>query len=117
MFENYLQDASVYQKLERHFVDLFQSKIGNLEKHDTPYTIGYYNTKFSNGVPFRNGNPIFSVKNEQIGSLLIIIIDEVDNLVSYDSTASAGVERVVIGNIHMLHEINAKLFEWLDEQP
>lgn len=117
MFENYLQDALVYQQLERHFVDFFKSKINSLEKTDAPYTIGYYNTKFSNGAPFGNGNPIFSAKNEQANTLLRIILDEVDDLVAYDSMVSAGAERVVIGNIHMLHEIDAKICEWIDEQP
>lgn len=115
MFENYLQDALVYKKLEEHLVVFFNSKIAELRINGNFYELGFYNTKFSNGESFMDGNPIFSVKNKQNENVLKVIIDSVLELIEYDSKTDAGTVHVVIADIRMLDGIKIKIFEWLDK--
>ncbi len=116
MFEKYLEDPEIYRNLEEFFVEFFKSKLNELRINGDDYTVGYYRTTFSNGDPFMDGNPIFSVRNAGNGNILKIVIEDGNELVSYDSVKESGVERVVVGGVCMLDEIKIKTAEWIEEQ-
>jgi hypothetical protein len=117
MFENYLEDIAVYLKLEKHFADFFKLKLNELNKSKDLYTMPFYKTTYGNGAPFMDGNPIFSVKNELKKTLLRVIIDDdTGKLTSTDEKCEFGKERVVVGNIFMLKEMQAEICKWLEEQ-
>ena len=117
MFEKYLEDVRIYLDLESNLIDFFKSKLGELKKNKSSYKIQYYKTTFSNGMPFMDGNPIFSVRNEDEGKILRIVLDaDASDLVTLDETCEQDKEMVVIGNILLLEKIKTKICEWLEQQ-
>lgn len=116
MFERYLESEEVYLGLERYFVELFFLRLTQSEKLRGDFTTPVYNTTFANGVPFMDGNPIFSAKNNRSGATLRIVIDEDGGFTSYDERKESGVECVVIGEIKCLADIEMKLSGWVDQQ-
>jgi hypothetical protein len=117
MFENYLDDVNVYLELEKFFSDYFNLKLKELRINKDFFKIPFYKTVFNNGMPFMDGNPIFSVKNEIKETILRIIIDEdVNELTLLNQKSEFGKEFIVIGNIGMLDDISIKIYKWLEEQ-
>jgi hypothetical protein len=76
----------------------------------------FYNTAFSDGTPFREGNPIFSARNEVTGKILRIVLDEDDApLVTYHDK-DMGCELVIIARIALLKQISEEMVEWINSQ-
>lgn len=116
MFNGYFNDEHCYIELERHLYDcfFFECKANELEL--AKFKAPFYNTTFSNGTPFRDGNPIFSARNEVSGTILRIVLDEdADSLVSYRDK-HMGREFVVIAKVALLEHITGKMAEWVRSQ-
>ncbi|WP_029978737.1 hypothetical protein [Pseudomonas sp. PH1b] len=116
MFNEYLNDKDRYLELERSFYDHFRLKVQENPVGTEVFKAPYYNTFFSNGSPFMDGNPIFSVKNQLNGQILRVVLDEdAHELCSYRDK-EAGCELVVIGNLALLEEIKEKVSAWICAQ-
>jgi hypothetical protein len=116
MFDEYLNDEQCYVELEQYLLNRFFLECDangvELKKFKAPF----YNTTFSNGTPFREGNPIFSARNEVAGTILRIVLDEdTDSLVSYRDK-DMGCELVIIARIASLEDITKKMAEWVRSQ-
>lgn len=84
MFDEYLNDEQCYVELERYILDRFFLECDANGVELKEFKVPFYNTAFSNGTPFREGNPIFSARNEVAGTILRIVLEEdTDSLVSY----------------------------------
>ncbi|WP_347900800.1 hypothetical protein [Pseudomonas purpurea] len=116
MFERYLESEAVYRDFERHFVAFFFLKLAQGGKLREDFATPVYNTRFANGVPFMDGNPIFSAKNKRSGATLRVVIDDGDGFSSYDERKDSGVECVIIGDIKYLADIEKAFSEWVDQQ-
>ncbi|MGY2292371.1 hypothetical protein ACW9H6_21915 [Pseudomonas sp. SDO528_S397] len=116
MFNEYLTNKDCYFELERSFYDYFRLKVQASKTAVEVFKAPCYNTFFSNGLPFMDGNPIFSAKNEVSGQILRVVLDEdVHELCSYRDK-EAGCELVVIGNLALLDEIKEKISAWISAQ-
>lgn len=116
MFNEYLNNKDCYLELERSFYDYFQLTVQASGVGAEVFKVPYYNTFFSNGLPFMDGNPIFSAKNEVNGQIIRVVLDEdVNELCSYRDK-EAGCELVVIGNLSVLDEIKKKISAWISAQ-
>ncbi|WP_124423239.1 hypothetical protein [Pseudomonas orientalis] len=114
MFNDYLSTPSTYKKLENHikelFIELVISHNIDLESFITPF----YKTTFSNGTPFMDANPIFSVNHQKTGSILKIVLDE--NLRKTTSTtkeSEIGHETSIISAQKNLTSIKIEISKWL----
>lgn len=116
MFKGYLDDVSCYQRLERYFYDFFCSEAQANGLDVGGFKMPYYNTTFSNGMPFMDGNPIFSAKNEVSGQIVRVVLDEdMKQFTSYRDKDS-GCELVVVGNLELLDEVKEQVSEWIKAQ-
>jgi hypothetical protein len=112
----YLSDKDCYLRLERIFYDFFRVEVQKSQSITAVFKAPYYNTFFSNGTPFMDGNPIFSVRNEVSGQILRIVLDEeVDELSSYQDK-EAGCELVIFGNLSLMDEIKKMISAWIKAQ-
>ncbi|BBP69567.1 hypothetical protein PHLH6_15710 [Pseudomonas sp. Seg1] len=112
MFNDYLHNLDCYFRLERSFYEFFRLEAQTNKIDIKGFKAPYYNTTFSNGTPFMDGNPIFSARNEANGQILRVILEQdTDELVSYRDK-ELGCELVVIGNVNSLEEIKRKIAEW-----
>lgn len=75
MFDDFLDNEETYSRLESFWEDLFWGIIDNYKLHHDHWQVPYYNTFFSNGKKFMDGNPIFSAKNK-INNKSIRVIQE-----------------------------------------
>jgi len=116
MFNSYLNNAQSYLELERHLYELFSSE-GQVHGLDTgKFKVPYCNTKFSDGTPCQDGNPIFSARNESNGQILRIVLDEdIDTLVSYHDK-EMNCELVLVGKVALLDEIKKEMCKWIKSQ-
>jgi hypothetical protein len=116
MFNDYLNNEQCYIELERYLYDRFFVECKAGEQELTKFKAPFYNTTFSNGTPFRKGNPIFSARNEVSGTILRIVLDEdTDSLVSYRDK-HMGCELVIIAKVAILEHITKEMAEWLRSQ-
>lgn len=84
MFDSYLDNAQSSIGLERHLYELFYSEAQAHGLDAGKFKVPYCNTKFSDGTPCQDGNPIFSARNESNGQILRIVLNVyIDTLVSY----------------------------------
>lgn len=74
MFDTYLSDPQVYDRLEQHFLDTFASGIRAAGLHAGDFRSPHYNTFFADGTKDRDANPIFSAKHLPSGNIVRIVI-------------------------------------------
>ena len=116
MFGDYLSDEQSYLQLERYLYDRFFLECNENGIGVKEFKAPFYNTAFSDGTPFREGNPIFSARNEITGKILRIVLDEdAGPLVSYRDK-DMGCELVIIAKVGLLEHIAEKLAEWVKSQ-
>ncbi|WP_460926201.1 hypothetical protein [Pseudomonas sp. MC6] len=116
MFDDYLSNKDSYFQLEQDFYKFFYLEVQKNEVASEIFKAPFYNTFFSNGTPFMDGNPIFSVRNEVNGQILRIVLDEeVDELSSYQDK-EAGCELVIFGNLSLMDEIKKMISAWIKAQ-
>lgn len=116
MFNSYLDNAQSYIGLERHLYELFYSEAQEHGLDAGKFKVPYCNTKFSDGTPCQDGNPIFSTKNESNGQILRIVLDEdIDTLVSYHDK-EMNRELVLVGKVALLDEIKKEMCKWIRSQ-
>ncbi|MGC5701688.1 hypothetical protein J4P02_15935 [Pseudomonas sp. NFXW11] len=116
MFNDYLNNKDCYLELERSFYDYFRLRAQASPVGEKVFKVPYYNTFFSNGLPFMDANPMFSAKNEVNGQILRVVLDEdAHELCSYRDK-EAGCELVLIGKLALLDEINKKISAWINAQ-
>jgi hypothetical protein len=116
MFEDYLNNEQCYIELERYLYDRFFLECKTSELELAKFKAPFYNTTFSDGTPFREGNPIFSVRNEVSGTVLRIVLDEdTDSPVSYRDK-HMGCELVIIAKVALLEHITKEMAEWVKSQ-
>lgn len=109
MFNSYLDDENVYLALESFLKDFFLSFINSEKSVDCPY----YNTTFSNGKPFMDGNPIFSARKKSNGAIIKVILDEdADSLSEIDKEVDGTQIHVIVANISFLNSIKEKIVNW-----
>ncbi|WP_339533358.1 hypothetical protein [Pseudomonas mucidolens] len=114
MFNDYLSTPSTYKKLESHikniFIELVISHNINIESFITPF----YKATFSNGSPFMDANPIFSVKHQKTGSILKIVLDEnISKTTSTTKKSELGHETSIISAQKNLTSIKNEISKWL----
>lgn len=116
MFNDHPDNKNYYLELERSFYDYFRFKVQASQVAVEEFKVPYYNTYFSNGLPFMDGNPIFSAKNEVNGQVhRVVLAENVHELCSYRDK-EAGCELVIIGNLALLEEIKKKISTWISTQ-
>lgn len=116
MSGEYLSGMDRYLRLEQDFYNFFHLEVQKSQIVTELFKAPYYNTFFSNGTPFMDGNPIFSVRNEVSGQILRIVLDEeVDELSSYQDK-EAGCELVIFGNLSLMDEIKKMISAWIKAQ-
>lgn len=76
MFESYLSDPQIYDRLEQHFLDTFASGIRAAGLHAGDFRSPHYNTFFVDGTKDRDANPIFSAKHLPSGNIVRVVIFE-----------------------------------------
>lgn len=109
MFNDYLDDEKVYLALESFLKDYFLSFVRCDKAVDCPY----YNTFFSNGKPFMDGDPIFSARKKSNGAILKVVLDEdVDSLSEFDKVVEGKPVHVIVANISSLNSIKKKIVIW-----
>ncbi len=69
LFEDFLENKDTYHAVEQMWKEFFDAFA---EKHGFSYR-PYLKTTYINGVPFYNGNPIFTAFNEAINRAIRII--------------------------------------------
>jgi len=74
MFETYLSDPQIYDRLEQHFLDTFATGIQAAGLRVGDFRSPHYNTFFVNGTKDRDANPIFSAKHLPSGNIVRIVI-------------------------------------------
>lgn len=115
LFENYLGDPGCYARLESHFFCFFQDLIEQMGLNEGRFNFPFYKACFSNGVPFFDGNPIFSAKDNQSGKTLRVVLDEQSDRVTSFYDNHEGREFVIVGSILMLSFIKKEIVNWLKE--
>ncbi|KAF1013944.1 MAG: hypothetical protein GAK31_02967 [Stenotrophomonas maltophilia] len=76
MFETYLSDPQIHDRLEQHFLGAFATGIQAAGLRVEDFRSPYYNIRFVDGTKNRDANPIFSPKHLPSGnSVRIIIVD------------------------------------------
>jgi len=116
MFDDYLNNEQCYIELERYLYDRFFLECRASELELAKLKAPFYNTKFSDSTPFREGNPIFSAQNEVSGTILRIVLDEdTDSLVLYRDK-HMGCELVIIAKVTILEHITKEMAEWVRSQ-
>ncbi|MEX6677828.1 hypothetical protein QWI18_18080 [Pseudomonas sp. W2Oct36] len=116
MFDDYLNDEQSYIRLERYLWDLFFLECDARGVESKNFKAPFYNTAFSDGTPFREGNPIFSARNEVTGKILRIVLDEdAVPLVTYQDK-DMGCELVLVGKVALLDEIKKLMRKWIRSQ-
>lgn len=116
MFNDYLNDEQSYIELEQYLYENFFLECNASGVESKKFKAPFYNTAFSDGTPFREGNPIFSARNEANGKILRIVLDEdADPLVSY-LDKDMDCELVIIARIALLEQITEKMAEWVISQ-
>jgi hypothetical protein len=75
MFDDFLENATTYSQVEQFWLDLFWGIIDEKNQDRSAWISPYYNTCFSDGRKFMDGNPIFSSKNK-INNKSIRVIQE-----------------------------------------
>ncbi|TIK65426.1 hypothetical protein E4416_13895 [Stenotrophomonas maltophilia] len=76
MFDTYLSDPQVYDRLEQHFQDHFTAGIHAARLHIEDFRSPHYNTFFLDGTKDRDANPIFSAKHLPSGNIVRVVIFE-----------------------------------------
>ncbi|MGG6357301.1 hypothetical protein DBR33_10095 [Stenotrophomonas sp. HMWF022] len=78
MFDDYLANPIIYDRLEQCFLDHFDAGIhaAGLSRED--FRRPHYNTFFVDGTKFRDANPIFSAKHLPSGNIVRVVICESD---------------------------------------
>ncbi|PII19441.1 hypothetical protein CR919_12380 [Stenotrophomonas sp. LMG 10879] len=74
MFETYLSDPQIYDRLEQHFLDTFATGIQAAGLRVGDFRSPHYNTFFVDGTKDRDANPIFSAKHLPSGHIVRIVI-------------------------------------------
>lgn len=116
MFDDYLNDEQLYVQLEQYLYDYFLTECHASGVDSKNFKAPFYNTAFSNGTPFRDGNPIFSARNKTTSKILRIVLDEdTDSLVSYRDK-DMGCELAIIARVSLLELIIKKMVEWVRSQ-
>jgi len=115
MFNDYLSTPSTYKKLEKHiketFMELAFSYNIDMESFITPF----YNTTFSNGTPFMDANPIFSVKHKKTGNILKIVLNEdLSKTILTTKKSGLGYETSIISAQKNLISIKNEISKWLN---
>ncbi|WP_397431561.1 hypothetical protein [Pseudomonas chlororaphis] len=116
MFNGYLDDKDCYLRLERYFYDFFCLEIQANGIDVGKFKMPFYNTTFSNGIPFMDGNPIFSAKNEVNGQILRAVLDEDTHQFTSYHDKNLGCEFVIVGNLELLDNIKKQISEWIRAQ-
>jgi len=112
MFNNYLNDEKVYLELESFLKNFFLNFINCKESVDCPY----YNTTFSNGKPFMDGNPIFSARKKNNGTIIKVVLDEDANSLSeFDKEVDGFPIHVIVANVSSLDSIKEKIISWYEK--
>jgi hypothetical protein len=116
VFNSYLDNAQSYADLEQHLYELFHSEAQVHGLDAGKFKVPYCNTKFADGTPCQDGNPIFSARNESNGQILRIVLDEdIATLVSY-SDKEMNCELVLVGKVALLDEIKKLMRKWIRSQ-
>lgn len=76
VFETYLSDPQVYDRLEQHFLDAFTAGIQAADLRAEDFRSPHYNVFFVDGTKDREANPIFSAKHLPSGNIVRIVIFE-----------------------------------------
>ncbi|WP_298739892.1 hypothetical protein [uncultured Chitinophaga sp.] len=63
MYDNFLTDEKEYAALEQYWKDHFTALLKAAGEKPEDWQYPYYNTTFSNGTKFMDGNPIFSAQH------------------------------------------------------
>ncbi|WP_017347911.1 hypothetical protein [Pantoea sp. A4] len=109
MFNNYLVDIDKYLALETSLQDFFLSIVNYKNPVDCPY----YNTTFSNGVPFMDGDPIFSARKKNNGQVIKVVLDEdTDSISEFDNEVEGYSIHIIVANVSALESIKEKVMHW-----
>ena len=113
MFETYLNDTECYIALEKNLNTFFRKSLVDVKIDSSGMIYPFYATRYSNGQPFLDGNPIFSVKDQLSGRSLRVILDEDINELTTFQDKEGGKELVIVASIKSLAAIKRKITEWL----
>lgn len=75
-FNDYLESNQTYIALEKFWINFFFSILASLNLEKSEWITPYYNTTFSNGEKFMDGNPIFSAKSAKTEKTIRIVQEE-----------------------------------------
>jgi len=73
MYDNFLTDEKEYFSLEEYWKDHFTDLLKAAGEKPEDWQYPYYNTAFSNGTKFMDGNPIFSAQSLKTGEIMKIV--------------------------------------------
>lgn len=109
MFNNYLVDMNEYLALESSLQDFLLSIVNYKDPVDCPY----YNTTFSNGVPFMDGDPIFSARKKNNGEVIKVVLDEdTDSISEFDNQLDGSYIHVIVANVSALESNKKRIIHW-----
>lgn len=75
-YNNYLNDAVVYDALERFWMGIFYMWLDAENINSSNWISPFYKTTFSNGKKMMDGNPIFSAKSRKDGRIIRVIQED-----------------------------------------
>lgn len=114
MFNDYLSTPSTYKNLENHIKEIFIKLATSYNIDAERFIMQFYNTTFSDGTPFMDANPIFSVKHKKTGTILKIILDEnIKKTICSTKKSELGPETSIISNQKNLTSIKNEISKWL----
>ncbi|MGY4817701.1 hypothetical protein ACVNP3_17350 [Pseudomonas chlororaphis subsp. piscium] len=117
MFDDYLENKETYFSLEQYLFDFLHIKLKENKKNKQDFKVPFYKTTFANGMPFMDGNPILSAKNEHTGELLRVVLDEdAAGISHFRESKEPGEELVIIGTISDLEEVKKEILKWIEKQ-
>lgn len=109
MFDNYLVNVNEYLELESSLRNFFLSIVNNGNTVDCPY----YNTTFSNGTPFMDGDPIFSARKKNNGDVIKVVLDEdTVSITEFDNQVDGSSIHVIVANVSSLELIKKRIIDW-----
>ena len=117
MFENYLSHPEIYQALEEHFEKTFNTLLKKENLDQEQFQTPYYRTHFANGMPFMNGNPIFSTKHLSNQDRLRVILDiDASDTTCFENKLNNSKELCICGSVQNIEQFKKAMNNWLKQQ-